>query len=313
MSPGDLCHFTFGAMGSPCAISLGEPGAQEIARAAIAEVTRVEQAYSRYLPDSIVSAINVAARNGAAIDVDPETAPMIDQAFDLYRLSDGLFDITSGPLRAAWNENAVAPPDASTLAEILGRIGLDKLAWKSPRLTFSQKGMEIDLGGIAKEYAADRAAALCRSMGAEQGIVDLGGDLALFGNNRDGSAWRVGVSDPDDPSRAVATLFIHGGGGVATSGIYQRFWELGGKRYGHLLNPRTGWPVEGLLSVTVVAESCARAGAQSTIAMLMGEQGAGWLARHAQAHVYVDRERRLGGNALDGSNRHESSAAQPSR
>jgi thiamine biosynthesis lipoprotein len=298
MSLDDLSRFDFLAMGCPCAVSLGGPQAREIAEAVIAEVQRIERVYSRYVPDSVVSAINETARSGGAIDIDEETAEIIDAAFELHRRSDGLFDITSGALRTVWNEDAVAPPDAATLANILDRVGLDKVAWKRPRLAFAQSGMEIDFGGIAKEYAADRVAELCRSMGAARGIVDLGGDLALFGGNPDCSPWRVGVADPDMPTRAAATLFVHGSGGVATSGAYRRFWEFAGVRYGHIFDPRTGWPVEGLLSVTVVAESCAEAGALSTIAMLKGKQGADWLTSHADAHIYIDAERRLGGNAL---------------
>jgi FAD:protein FMN transferase len=175
---------------------------------------------------------------------------------------------------------------------------LEKVDWKRPRLAFLQSGMEIDFGGIAKEYAADQVAALCRGRGATRGIVDLGGDLALFGANTDGSPWRIGVADPIEPSRAVATLFVEGCCGVATSGDYRRFYEFGGRRYGHILNPLTGWPVEGLLSVTVVADSCADAGALSTTAILKGDEGVHWLASYASAYVYVDRARQLGGNAL---------------
>ena len=298
MPPDDLKPFPFAAMGSPCAISLDWPAAREIAEAAICEVKRIERTYSRYLADSVVGAINDAARRGGAIEVDAETGELIDAALALYRRSQGLFDITSGPLREVWNDDAVAPPGADALARVLERIGSNKLDWSRPRLAFSQQGMEIDLGGLAKEYAADRAAALCRAMGAERGIVDLGGDLALFGDNPDGSPWRIGVADPQDPSRAAATLFVRDSAGVATSGGYQRFWEFAGKRYGHIFDPRTGWPVEGLASVTAVAENCAQAGALTTIALLKGEQGADWLASHADAHVYIDREGRLGGNAL---------------
>lgn len=286
------------AMGCPCTISLNAPEAQAIVEAAVAEVERIECAYSRYRPGSITSAINETARRGGAIHVDDETAALIDCAFDLHRRSGGLFDITSGPLRTVWNDATASPPDASTLAALLERIGLEKVNWKRPRLSFVQSGMEVDFGGIAKEYAVDRVAALCRSLGATRGIIDLGGDLALFGSNPDRSPWRIGVADPAQPSRAAATLFVEGSAGVATSGSYQRFWEFEGRRYSHILNPFTGWPVEGLLSVTVISGCCIEAGALSTIAILQGEDGIRWLAHHADAHVYVDRALRLGGNAL---------------
>lgn len=289
---------SFFAMGCPCAISLAGAEAQEAIDAAVAEIGRLERAYSRYRPGSITSAINEAARRGASIDVDDETAELLDRAFRLYRRSDRLFDITSGLLRRVWNEATLAPPEASAVARLLERIGLDKLEWKRPTLAFSQREMEVDFGGLVKEYAADQAAALCRSRGSVRGIIDLGGDLSIFGANPDGSPWRVGIAEPADPSRAAATLFVAGDCGIATSGDYRRFWNFNGRRYGHILNPMTGWPVEGLASVTVVAETCAEAGALSTVAMLKGKDGIDWLSRHAGPHVYIDRAGRLGGSAI---------------
>ncbi len=268
-----------------------------IVSAVFAKVDRIEQCYSRYRSDSIIAAINAAARQGGDIEVDPETADLIDHAFDLHQRSGGLFDITSGVLRKAWNDDAVAAPDETTIAELLKSVGLQKVLWDRPRISFLVPGIEIDFGGIAKEYAADRAAAVCQSFGVQHGIVDLGGDIAVIGPNPDGSPWRIGIVDPKDRQTAIATLFVENGG-VATSGDYERYWEFDGRRYGHILNPRTGWPVEGLISVTVAAESCLTAGAFSTVAILKGEGGIAWLGEHAPAHLYVDRALRLGGSAL---------------
>jgi thiamine biosynthesis lipoprotein len=295
-----IVRFPFFAMGSACALTLfGTKEVDFIANAAIAEVERIEQSYSRYRPDSVISAINEAARRAEEIHVDSETSDLIDHAFDAYRRSEGLFDITSGVLRKVWNDAALAPPDEATIRNLLDRVGLQKLVWKRPKLSFTIPGVEIDFGGIAKEYAADRAAAVCRSLGVEYGLVELGGDLALIGPNPDQSPWRIGISDPRDPHIAIATLFVDRGG-VATSGDYERFWEFDGRRFGHILNPRTGWPVEGLVSVTVAAASCLEAGALSTIAILKGEEGASWLKDHASANLYIDHSGRLGGSAFDG-------------
>ena len=293
----------FFAMGGCCSLTLFAKCLDDaimVAAAARAEVDRIERAYSRYRPDSIVAGINAAARRGGEIEVDPETAGLIDHAFAVHRWSGGLFDITSGVLRRAWSDDAVAPPDRETLKALLQSVGLEKLSWRRPKLSFRVEGMEIDFGGIAKEYAADRAAAVCRSLGAGHGLVDLGGDLAVIGPNPDGSPWRIGVVDPRDGQTAIATLLV-AMGGVATSGDYQRYWEFGGRRYGHILDPRTGWPVEGLASATVVARDRLTAGACSTVAILKGEAGIAWLREQAPAHVYVDRAHRLGGSALDGS------------
>ena len=128
-----------------------------IAAAAIAEVERIEQAYSIELPDSIISSINEAAQKGTEIEVDPETGFLIDHAFEVFKLSDGLFDITSGVLRRVWNDAAAAAPDKTALATLLRRVGLAKILWRRPRLSFTIPGIEIDFGEIAKEYAADRA------------------------------------------------------------------------------------------------------------------------------------------------------------
>jgi len=156
--------------------------------------------------------------------------------------------------------------------------------------------MEIDLGGDVKECAADEAAALCREMGGSRGIVDLGCDLALFGANPDGSPWRIGAADPDEPAHAALTLLIHGRAGVATSGVRQRFLELEGRRFSPIFDLRNSWPIEGPLSVAVFAENCAEAGALASIAMLNGEEGPDWLAPragalprdiHSRSHVMI--------------------------
>lgn len=140
--------------------------ATEAAEAAIAEVVRLERRYSRYRADSDLSEINRAARRGGAIRVDPETADLIDHAFAAWRRSDGLFDITSGPLREIWREGRATPPGSAELTPILARIGLKRIDWRRPMLSFIVAGMELDFGGLAREYAADRAAAACRAADA---------------------------------------------------------------------------------------------------------------------------------------------------
>jgi FAD:protein FMN transferase len=288
---------SFFAMGSQCSLILYGEHARRAAALAIAEVERIEERYSRYRADNFLSTINAAAQAGAELEVDAETAGLIDHAFAVHHQSQGLFDITAGSLRRIWNDEIVSLPEESSVLAALTKVGLDKVIWRSPWISFTRSGMEIDFGGIAKEYAADRAAALCRTMGVEHGLVELGGDIAIIGPNPDGTPWRVGISDPGTPSVAIATLFVPSSG-VATSGDYQRFWEFDGKRYSHILHPRTGWPVVGLTSATVVAESCLAAGALSTIAILKGAEGIAWLEAHASNHIYLDRENRLGGGAL---------------
>ncbi|MGO9866931.1 MAG: FAD:protein FMN transferase, partial [Rhodomicrobium sp.] len=282
--------FRFTAMGTGCELLLhaeGRETASAAAEAAIAEVQRIERAYSRYRTDSIVHAINLAGQTGGSIALDAETAGLIGVAVEAYRLSNGLFDITSGVLREIWNGQTATLPSDADVARARARIGLHKVKWKPPVLSFSQAGMLIDFGGIGKEYAADRAAVICRLHGISHGLVNLGGDIAIAGPNPDGSPWRIGISDPRDPRTAVATLFA-AGGGIATSGGYERYWEIDGRRFAHILNPLTGWPVAGFSSVTVSAETCLAAGLYATVAMLKEADGPRWLRENHIAHAFAE-------------------------
>ena len=288
----------FSAMGCQCYLSFyvgGDADPGSVAEIAIGEVRRIETRYSRYRSDNLLSRINRAAEMGGIVEVDEETSNLLDLALDAYEKSGGLFDITSGLLRRIWKEQIEDVPSDADISALIVRIGLDKIEWKRPRLTFTIPGMELDLGGVGKEYAADRAAEVLRSLGIAHGLVDLGGDIALVGAHPDGSPWRIGIRDPDGSPDAVATLFLSGGG-VATSGSYERFWEFSGRRFSHILNPKTGWPVEGLPSVTVVEDTCLKAGIASTIALLSGEGGAEWLRRSGTAHLFVDASGSLAGS-----------------
>jgi thiamine biosynthesis lipoprotein len=288
--------YRFRAMGSPCALHLYGRNAERVAGAAIAEVERLERKYSRYRADSVASRINRSAGTGQLVEVDDETASLLDYAATCHRESEGLFDITSGVLRRAWDFKAARVPSQSEIDVLLERIGWSKLHWRSPRLRLPSTGMELDFGGYVKEYAADRTAELCRRLGVQHGLVDLGGDLAVVGAHPDGGSWKVGVRDPSAPATPSAVVELRAGA-IASSGDYERFMIVDGKRYGHILNPSTGWPVEGLASVSVLAPHCLVAGSASTIAMLMGERkGIRWLAQLGLPHVFVTRGGRRGGS-----------------
>jgi len=150
-------------------------------------------------------------------------------------------------------------------------------------------GMEIDFGGFGKEYAADRAAALLERDGAASGIVNLGGDLRVLGPRPDGSAWSIGIQHPRAPGSTIASIRL-ARGALATSGDYERFFEVDGKRYCHILNPATGWPVQGWQSISVVAPLCVAAGAMSTIALLHEDAAPAFLAGQQVAWLAVDRD-----------------------
>jgi len=265
----EALRFDFFAMGSPCALSLhdrAQGDAARVAEGAIAEVRRIERRYSRYIAESLLSRINRVAKAGNSICVDSETADLIDHAFTAHARSDGLFDVTSGLMRQIWNDEIETIPRETEITAMLGRVGLDKVLWRRPKLTFLVSGMELDFGGVAKEYAADRAADVCRLRGVRHGLVNLGGDIVVVGPHPDGMPWRIGIRDPMGGEAAVATLFA-ASGGVATSGDYERYFEVEGRRYSHAINPKTGWPVAGLPSVTVAADTCLSAGMTSSIAL----------------------------------------------
>jgi thiamine biosynthesis lipoprotein len=171
---------------------------------------------------------------------------------------------------------------------------MDKIPWKSPRLTFTLPGMEFDFGGIGKEYAADRAAAVCKDLGVEHGLINLAGDISVIGPGPDGQPWPVDINHPRRPEMSIADVSIERGS-LATSGDYERFIEVNGKRYCHILDPATGWPASGLSSVSVAAAQCLVAGSISTIAMLKGDKGAEWLKDLNVPHVWMDEEGRQGG------------------
>jgi len=288
----------FKAMGSPCELHLfAQTQAQlaSVADAAVAEIARLEAKYSRYRADSLASRINASAGDPAGLELDAETGSLLDYAALAWQQSDGLFDVTSGVLRRAWNLRTGRVPDASEIEALRPLIGWDKLVWQRPRLVLPVAGMQLDFGGYVKEYAADRVAELCRERGLRHGLVDLGGDLAVVGPHPDGSPWRVGIRDPRQRTGAIASLAL-AGGGIATSGDYERCMLVDGKRYAHILNPKTGWPVAGLASVSVAASHCLIAGTASTIAMLKGRRGGpAWLDQLGLPSLCVGDDGRLSG------------------
>jgi len=265
-------------MASPCEVlaccdSASE--AERLASLAFHETTRIERKFSRYLDNNIVHAINTSA--GGDVEVDAETARLLQYAAQCYTLSDGLFDVTSGVLRRAWKfDGRPIVPDRALIATLLQRVGWNRVDFDGKRIRLA-RGMEIDLGGIGKEYAADKVAELLGEQTQAAVMVNLGGDIrAASGSNMRGP-WTIGIESPRDGAPAVGEIEI-GDGGVATSGDARRFCTVDGVRLGHILDPRTGWPVAGApRSVTVVAETCTAAGFLSTLAMLQGPDAEAFL------------------------------------
>jgi FAD:protein FMN transferase len=264
----------FAAMNTPCEILIDnadENLTTTLTRIASQEAERIESKFSRYRPGTVVDRINAAA--GRSIEVDEETAGLLDFAAQCYAMSDGLFDITTGVLRRVWRfDGGEARVMEAELEKIRHHIGWDKLRWQRPRLELPT-GFEIDLGGICKEYAADRILSLLRQQTDVALLVNLGGDIAASGQR----LWSVGIEDTQNPGQLLHTVHLRQGA-VATSGTTRRFTRVSGKTLGHILNPKTGWPVEQApRSVTVAAKSCTEAGFWSTLAILQGARAESFL------------------------------------
>jgi thiamine biosynthesis lipoprotein len=271
-------------MGSPCEVLVDSPHeqpAQAVTRAVAACAWRIERKFSRYRDDSVVTRINQSA--GAPFEVDEETARLLDFADHMWRISGGKFDITSGVLRRAWKFDAGArAPSADQIRALLPLVGWSHVTWRRPHLTLLP-GMEIDLGGIGKEYAVDIAIALAAQITADPVLVNFGGDLAATGPHSDGSHWRVGVEGagavPSSATKIPWTLDL-AGGAMATSGDTYRFVTDAGRRRPHILDPRSGEPVRGAPhSITVAAPTCVQAGMWCTLAMLEGNGAESFLER----------------------------------
>jgi len=271
-------------MASPCVVLVDTPDYAhgiEIGEIVKAEARRIEVKFSRYRP-SVVTTINEQA--GQAVEVDEETADLLDYAALCYRLSEGRFDVTSGALRRAWkfDGSGITPTDAS-VREALQCVGWQRVHWSRPNLRLAD-GMEIDFGGIGKEYAVDRAIDLARAHSSAPVLVNLGGDLRVSGSRQDGSAWHVAIEDVDRAGAAAGLLELSKGA-LATSGDSYRHVLKDGVRYGHILNPKTGWPITNApRSVTVHADTCTEAGLLAKLALLRGAGAETFLkAEHVQA------------------------------
>lgn len=279
----------FEAMASPCEIliaGLSEDDAKTLTITAAQEAWRIEHKFSRYVSDNIIAKINNS--RDEPIDVDEETARLLDYAKQCYELSDGYFDITSGVLRKVWRfDGSDKLPNKSDVSDMLEHVGWYRINWNNPLITLPE-GMEIDFGGIGKEYAVDQTLQKLQVLLQQRPqepldpsgyslLVNFGGDLACSGPRPDGQPWQVGVESNQALNQAVESISIYQGA-LATSGDSRRYLQHNGVRYGHVLDPKTGWPVlKSPHSVTVAAPSCTLAGMLATFALLNGEQAEDFL------------------------------------
>ncbi|MBU2880481.1 FAD:protein FMN transferase [Psychrosphaera sp. B3R10] len=294
----------FNAMASPCEVLIETDDFNETGRIAklICERTwQIEDKFSRYNPLSIVSKINNS--NNKPVAIDPETYRLLQFSHSCFQISGGLFDITSGILRQVWTfDGSDRIPKKSDVNRLLKSIGWQHVKWDESSITLPNN-MEIDLGGIGKEYAVDVAVQLLRAETPYSALVNFGGDIAVTNQpkfdpapqqqlhqnktiNRVKTAhpWHIAIELGDKQTSDLTTIELTTGA-IATSGDANRYLVKDGQRYCHILNPKTGWPVAGgPSSVTVAAPTCIEAGIAATIAMLKGNSAKAFLTENQIQH-----------------------------
>lgn len=272
-------------MGTGAEITVDAPDratARQALEAAYARLEDVDRLMSDYVAESEIGRLNALAA-GQSMSVSPETFHCLQRAADIARMSGGAFDVTCRPLVRLWKqagkENRV-PSDAALLGT-LARVGWQKIELdpETRSVTLGVAGLQVDLGGIAKGYALDLAADALRAAGATSGLVNVGGDVRALGPQAGGRPWRVGVQHPLKPRGEYIHVIALYGGAVATSGIQQRFTEIDGRRYSHIIDPRTGRPAEQSPQVTVMAPDGLSADAWATaLSVLSVEEGQALIA-----------------------------------
>ena len=277
-------------------VDAADARAREAVDAAIADVQRIEAKYSRYRDDSLLSRINRAA-GVHSVEIDDETRALLDYADRCHALSQGRFDVTSGVYRRAWDFRRDPPriPVPEQIEALRDLVGWHYVERKGRSVYLRKRGMQLDFGGIGKEYAADRAATILQQHGIVHALVNLGGDVRAVGAQASGSPWHIGIRHPRDPEPAVIASVDVAEGAIATSGDYERFFEIDGRRYCHIIDALTGMPVSAWQSISVAAPLAIVAGSCSTIAMLLGDEAPAFLRDQRVAWIGIDASgRRVG-------------------
>ena len=265
----------FFAMDTVMSITAYGSEAEEAVPAAVEKVNALEGLLSRTRKDSEVSGLNAAAPG--AVQISEDTARVLSLAVEWSAKTGGAFDVTIAPVSAAWGfggEEEHRVPSQEELKTLLTLADSGALTVNGNTAALEKAGMEIDLGGIAKGYAAGQAEQVLREYGVESALLDLGHNITVIGGKPDGSAWRVAVQDPANSSGTVGVLSLRDASAV-TSGGYQRYFEQDGVVYHHIIDPRAGYPADsGLLSATVVCADPGLADLLSTATFVLGEEDA---------------------------------------
>jgi thiamine biosynthesis lipoprotein len=274
-------RFVMGTVARVVAVAPDSKTARASIEAAFTRIHDVDRLMSDYKPDSEISRVNAEAFQ-RPVAVSPQTFDVIQKALQFSRISQGAFDITIGPLVDLWRRanDANSLPTEAELLDARSRVGAEKLILDPNRLTvrFTVDAMRLDLGGIAKGYAIDRAVEAMQQTGAIGGMVDIGGDILCFGQRPDKNTdWLIGLQDPNHPDDFFGAgepllVLVLRNVAVATSGGYRRFALVEGKRHSHIIDAHTGQSSDRLTSVTIIAQDAVTADALATAVSVLGAQ-----------------------------------------
>lgn len=271
----------FFAMDTVMSIQVYGPESETAADAAVSEVNQLEKLFSRTLDKSDIAQLNACAGDGTAVSLSPETVALLSKAQENSSATAGAFDPTIAPVMDAWgfgtSKDTFRVPSSTELSSLLPLVNYTALKLNAQTNTaqLESPGMEVDLGGIAKGYAADRLVSLLNDSGITSALLNLGSStVTALGNRPDGTPWRIALRDPQQEDQQLLILELSDQA-LSTSGGYERFFEENGVTYHHILDPETGYPAQsGLLSVTIVAKNGAMADAWSTALYVLGPERA---------------------------------------
>jgi len=270
----------FSAMASPCELLMETQDpllANHLTSLAYRETKRIEQKFSRYLSNNLMADINHS--QGKPVVIDDEVFRLLEFANSCFYLSGGMFDVTSGVLRQAWKfDGSDNLPPSEVVDALMPYLGWQKVKYNQSSITLNQ-GMELDFGGIGKEYAVDCVAKICVEHASKKSVVvNFGGDIQVTRPRQNRQPWHIGIESPEDDDKNATNILKITSGGLATSGDARRYLLKEGKRYSHILNPETGYPIENAArSVTVAAPHCIQAGLLATLALLQGANAEAFL------------------------------------
>lgn len=285
-------HRTVILMGSRFDITIVDKdstAAEEKINIAIAEISRIENLISEWRASTEISEVNKNA-GIRPVKVSPEVIKLTERALWFSKITDGAFDISIAAMDKIWrfDDSMDTPPTPQQVKASIRNVGYKNIIINRKKSTIflKNKGMKIGFGATGKSYSADKTKALMQQLGVQAGIINASGDIALWGTQPDGSAWTVGIADPFQSGEVLKVLKLRNTA-IVTSGDYQKFVEFGGKRYSHIINPKTGYPSTGLTSVTITGENAETANGLSTSVMVLGKEKGLRLLKKFPSYQYL--------------------------